>query len=116
MAAYTLAESTSSDYYPANDDPKYVYREDFDPSLLRLNSIDKLGAYCDSLYAEKTYAGGNIKFEEKFPEIVSAVIRDRFYHGYSLYGTNNNFLGVLLSKISINGLRAIVIPDDILKY
>ena len=116
MAIYQLAESSSSRYYPATNDPKFAYREDFDPSLLRLNTVAKLGAYCDSLYAEKTYAESDIRFEEKFPEIVSAVIRDRFYHGYSSYKIDNNFLAVLVSKFSMRGLSAIVIPDDILKY
>ena len=116
MAGYQLAESSSTINYPQKkDDPLFNFKENFDPSLVRLNSFDKLAAYCDSLYAEKAY-GHNVKFEEIFPEIVSSVIRDRFYHGYSLYEANNNFLGVLLSKVSMSGLRAIVIPDDILKY
>jgi hypothetical protein len=116
MAGYQLAESSSAINYPdKKDDPLFGFKENFDPSLVRLNSLDKIAAYCDSLYAEKSY-GQKIKFEEAFPEIVSAVIRDRFYHGYSLYGANNNFLGMFLSKISMSGLRAIVIPDDILKY
>ena len=116
MAAYQLAESSSTINYPdKKENPLFSFKEDFDPSLIKLNSLDKIADYCDSLYAEKSYSQ-KIKFEEAFPEIVSAVIRNRFYHGYSLYGTNNNFLGVLFSKISMSGLRAIVIPDDILKY
>jgi hypothetical protein len=115
MAGYQLAESSSTIDYLDRDDPHFTFREDFDPSLLRLNSLDKIISYCDSIYAEESYTN-HIKFEETFPQVASAVVRSRFYHGYSLYGANNNFLGMLLSKISINGLRAIVIPNDILKY
>jgi hypothetical protein len=116
MAVYQLTESSSSLYLDNRNTPHFTFKENFDPSLLRLNTVDKLADYCDSLYAEKTFKDGNIKFEEQFPEIVSAVIRDRFYHGYSLYGFSNNFMGVLLSKVSLVGLRAVVIPEDILKY
>jgi len=116
MAIYQLAETSTSRYYPATDDPKFAYREDFDPSLLRLNTVDKLVTYCDSLYSEKIYKGEQVKFQETFPAIVSAVIRDRFYHGYSSYRIKNNFLAALVSRFSMKGLSAIVIPDDILKY
>jgi hypothetical protein len=115
MAGYQLAESSSINYPEKKNDPLFSFKENFDPSLVRLNSLNKIADYCDSLYAEKSY-GHDVKFEEIFPEIVSAVIRNRFYHGYSLYGAHNNFLGMLFSKISMGGLRAIVIPDDILKY
>ncbi|MES1198083.1 MAG: hypothetical protein ABUL41_02290, partial [Chitinophagaceae bacterium] len=116
MAGYQLAESSSTINYPdKSSDPLFFFKEDFDPSLVRLNSLDKIAAYCDSLYTEKSYIQ-NVKFEETYPEIVSGVIRNRFYHGYSLYGSYNNFLGALLSKVSMSGLKAIVIPNDILKY
>lgn len=116
MGAYQLTESSSSIYHPAKDDPQFAFNEEFDPLLLRLNTVDKVSAYCDSLYKEKSYAGSAVRFEETFPDIVSKVVRNRFYHGYSSYGLNNNFMAMLLSRISIKGLNAIVIPDDILKY
>jgi hypothetical protein len=116
MGAYQLTESSSSIYYPANDDPKFGFKEEFTPSLVRLNTVDKVLEYCDSLYVEKSSTGDAVKFEEAFPQIVSAVLRNRFYHGYSLYSLDNNFMAVLLSRMSIRGLSAIVIPDDILKY
>ncbi|MBK5272440.1 MAG: hypothetical protein JJE22_15655 [Bacteroidia bacterium] len=116
MAGYQWAQSSSPFYYPEKGDPKFAFNEDFDPSLLRLNTLKKLTSYCDSLYVERSNAGGEVKFEETFPQIVLHTMRDRFYHGYSLYGMNNNFMAMLLSKVSLSGLNAIVIPDDILKY
>jgi hypothetical protein len=115
-AVYQLAESSDSINLPDRDkDPLYGFRENFDPSLVRLNSLIKIAGYCDSLYAERSY-NHTSKFEEVYPDIVSAVIRDRFYHGYSSYRFSNNFFGKLISKFGMNGLNAIVIPDDILKY
>lgn len=86
-----------------------IQDEDFDGSLLRLNTLDKMIAYCDSFYAKnsttRTYAG-----------IVSEVVRKRFYHNYSYYNTGNNPLGVFIAPLVGNGAAAVVIPDDILKY
>ena len=112
MAGYQLTSSTTV-YNTAQGDPQFTSKEDFDPSLLRLNSVDKLSAYCDSLYQEKAFAGGAVNFEASFPEVVSSVVRRRFYHGYSFYGFSNNYMALLLSEVSMKGLSAIVIPDDI---
>jgi hypothetical protein len=43
-------------------------------------------------------------------------MRKRFYHGYSYYGFESNYLALLISRISSSGYSAVVIPDDILKY
>ncbi len=96
--------------------PEYNHIEEFDPSLKELNSVNKLVKYCDSLFKEKTSTNDVINFEETYSDITSLVVRKRFYHGYSLYGFSTNFMAMLLSQVSINGLSAIVIPDDILKY
>jgi hypothetical protein len=82
--------------------------EDFDGSLLRLNTMDKLTNYCDSLYAANSTT-------RTYPGIVSEVIRKRFYHGYAYYNSGNNPLGVFLEPIVGNGATAIVIPNDILE-
>jgi hypothetical protein len=116
IAAYQLKSPPSTVYSPDNNNvPHYISKEDFDPSLLRLNTINKFVVYCDSLYKEKSYTG-SAKFEEIYPQITSEAVRNRFYHGYSFYNPSNNFMAVLLSAVSIKGLSAIVIPDDILKY
>jgi len=116
MAGYQLMEATSSKDKITDSDPRYNDNEDFDPSLLRLTSMEKLTAYCDSLYEEKVNSGGAVTFEETYTNIALEVVRKRFYHGYSCYGLNNNFLGVLLANVSMKGLNAIVVPDDMLKY
>jgi hypothetical protein len=90
--------------------------EDYDPSLIRLNSLDKLERYCDSLSLNVAYTAKTGEFEKRYSDIVSSVVRRRFYHGYSYYGFSNNYLSVLFSKLTNPGYKAIVIPDDILDY
>jgi hypothetical protein len=83
--------------------------DEFDSSLLYLNTISKLGDYCDSFYQ------ANLS-KRTFPGIVSEVLRKKFYHNYSYYNINSNPLGVMMAPIIGKGLTAVVIPDDIVKY
>ena len=99
-----------------NKVPVYNNIEEYDPALSRLNSIDKLVMYCDSLYLSLTITINQDEIKRDYSDIVSSVVRKRFYHGYSYYGFSSNFMSLLLSKATIPGLDAIVVPDDILKY
>lgn len=83
--------------------------EEYNPSLIRLNSMDKVIAYCDSVYLAN-YPN------RTYPGIVSEVIRNKFYHGYSYYDAGTDPFGVVLEPIVRNGATAVVIPDDIVKY
>ena len=115
LTGYQLAGSPSTMQRVGYGKPVYDLKEEFDPSLQSLSSVDKLMAFCDGLYMEK--ANNNIvTVDEIYPNIVSSVIRKRFYHGYSLYGFSNNYMAMMLSGFTMEGLSAIVVPDDILKY
>jgi hypothetical protein len=97
--------------------PVYDQKEDFDPSLERLNSISAATAYCDSLYNEKPGKEDGASFEQEYSNIVYTVICKRFYHGYSNYDNRTNFMAVWTKKITpYYLLKAVVIPDDILHY
>ena len=96
--------------------PVYNLSEDFDPSLARLNSMEKLSAYCDSLYEDNIYSGISKTFETAYPEIALSTIRKKFYHGYSRYDMKSNPISTIASKFTYEGYNAIVIPDDIIKY
>jgi len=96
--------------------PVYDGIEDYDPSLQRIKSVDQLVKYSDSLYNTKNFKGDDKNFEEAYTELASDVLRKRFYHGYSNYNYNDNFVGVLGAQLTIKTLTAIVIPDDILHY
>lgn len=85
----------------------------FDPSLTRLNSIEKLKTFCDSVYGNASIAETDSGY---YANLVGKVLRLRFYHGYSYYNLGQNFLGWALAPVIHNDLSAIVIPDDILKH
>ena len=99
---------TATVYYPKTIE-RELSGEEFDITLMRLNSIDKLINYCDSFYRVSAN-------QQTFPEVVSQVIRKRFYHGYSYYNMNSNPVGYLLASFSMKGLAALVIPDDIAEH
>lgn len=92
--------------------PRYDNKEQFDPKLAYINSIDKLIFVADSI-ADKT----NIdKTSLQYAVTVSKIIRKRFYHGFSKYPLQQNWIAATSEKIAGYGLASIVKPDDILKY
>lgn len=101
------------------DIPVYDNKESYDPSLSRLNTMEKLRLYCDSL-SRDTYGlatSGNERIgEARYAATVSEVIRNKFYHGYSHYGFSNNFFALLGERVFNKELSAIVLPEDIVKY
>ena len=118
LTGYQLATGSQSftQNQVYNTKPVYNFKEEFDPSLHTLNTVDKLVAFCDGLYTEKASTNSSIALNEVYPDIVSSVIRKRFYHGYSEYGFSNNYMAMMLSGVTMEGLSAIVVPNDILKY
>lgn len=96
--------------------PLYNQKEDFNPSLNRLNSVHTLKVYCDSLYNVTKKSVNDDNYERTYINIVGSVIRKRFYWSYSWYSFSNNYLSVLFSKITEGDYAAIVGPDDIMKY
>lgn len=115
-AVLDITTEESSAYSSTASIPKYNGKEDFDPSLLRINSFQKFEDYCDSIYAVESATKENIHFEESYPEIVVSAVRQRFYHGYSRFSLNNNLPALLFEPFTGKDLSAIVLPDDILKY
>lgn len=98
-----------------HDEMQMSRKELYDAGLARLNNLQKLTAYCDSLYTA-SYQKQTSSYQKDYTNLVSQVIRRRFYHGYSYYGFNDNYLAFLFSKISNQGYSAIVKTDDILKH
>lgn len=100
----------------SHNQPVYNGKEEYDPSLQRLSSVSMLEQYCDSLYESMKSTGTDSAYERSYPEIVSSVVRRKFYHGYSNYGYADNYVAVLLEPLTGKNAAAIVIPDDIMKY
>ena len=88
--------------------------EKFKPELVRLNSIDKLISYTDSIYDSTPSL---IKNDTAlYVQTLSSVIKERFCHGLTSYSFSDNWIAYLLSKVFWEDFSAIVIPNDILKY
>ncbi len=86
--------------------------EDYDPGLSRLKSVNDLLLYTDSLY----YSKGPVPFDSAaFANLFANVIRKKFYHGYSYYGSGNNLIASRIARFFKSDVNAIVIPDDIVK-
>jgi hypothetical protein len=85
----------------------------FDSSLLWINSIDKLQTYTDKIFTSRNYLSTDTA---AYAEIVSGIIKKRFYYGYSHYGIGHNYMASAIAPLTGMELDAIVIPDDILKY
>lgn len=96
--------------------PVYNGKEEFDHSLVKLNSVSKLEAYCDSIFEERRLTNGLYAFEENYPLIANSVVSKKFFHGYSSYGYSHNFMALVLEPLTGKWASAIVIPDDIMKY
>jgi hypothetical protein len=96
--------------------PIYNGKEEFDHSLVKLNSVSKLEVYCDSIFEEKRHGNRFYAFEENYPLIASSVVSKKFFHGYSSYGYSDNFMALMLEPLTRKWASAIVIPDDIMKY
>ena len=98
---------------PVNNASYGPQEEWFDPSLMRLNNMEKLQAFCDSVYGQKDIGEND---SAHYANMTGKIMRLRFYHGYSYYNLGQNFLGWALAPIIHRDLSAIVIPNDILKH
>lgn len=84
--------------------------EEFDPTLLhKLQSIDDLIACADKL------SPGDRK-SLQYVNTIDLLIKKRFYHGYSRYSIDNNWIAALAGRMFWPHLAAIVNPDQIMKY
>ena len=92
--------------------PVYNKKELFDPSLAGINSIQKLVTYSDSIANVNHIKPGSLSYGV----LVASVLRKRFYHGFSSYTLQQNWLAVIAQLFLGRGLAAPVDPDEILKY
>lgn len=98
--------------YNINDNyPKSTLKEAFDPALGRLNTLEKLTGYVDSTCAIKNIEQGSLAYAIE----ANNIVQNRFYHGYSTFGLNENWIAVVLEKCSWIYFSSRVKPDDILE-
>lgn len=87
--------------------------QNFNKDLKRLNTINKLIKYTDSLYSENIIE----KFDTaSYISLIDKVIQERFYHGQLNYNFAENWISYLLGKFTWSHFSAVVIPNDLLKH
>ena len=90
----------------------YDNKEQFNPGLYYLNSIDKLENYIDSTIKADSIPENSIDYVVK----ITSAIRYRFYHGFSHFTLKENWIAAISEKIFGYGLASKVKPDDIMKH
>ena len=91
--------------------PGYNKVEIFDPSLSRINSVQKLMNYSDSI-SQKKYAPNSLQYAM----VVSDVLEQRFYHGFSVYSLQKDWIAAVTQYLFGHYVANPVNPEDILKY
>lgn len=94
---------------PANPEKGEMYS----PVFASLNSIKKMGAFVDSIYASSPKP---IFDTSAYVDLASEAIKQKFYFGLSNYTFSDNWIAYLAGKLFWSHLSAIVDPDDILKH
>ncbi|MFL5741325.1 MAG: hypothetical protein ACJ75B_13965 [Flavisolibacter sp.] len=106
VTGYTHASDANLRYPSATD----IKHDEFDPSLyMKLQSIEALTSYLD-----QNFKGVKNSFE--FVNFMAEVICKRFYHSFSFYTTNDNWVAGIAGKMIRQDLAAIVLPEDIMKF
>jgi hypothetical protein len=82
-------------------------REQFDPSLQSITSIDAAANYVHSQYTGRD--------PKALADAADEFVRRRFYHGYSFFGPRQNWLAFLAGYLWID-LRSPVLAEDILDH
>ena len=107
LAGYYLVKSP---VLPGSTNHGYTW-EAFDPALVdKLRTIDDVLKYTDSSCT------GQKRQSLNYVRFLSRTFSERFYHGYSYYNFQDNWIAYLSGKIIWSHLSAIVLPNDILKH
>lgn len=89
----------------------YNNKEKFNPGLGHINSIPALEHYTDSIAAVQNIHINSLQYWL----IADSLISSRFYHGFSAYSLNENWIAVLTDKITHTGVSNKVFTADIMK-
>ncbi|ANE52457.1 hypothetical protein [Flavisolibacter tropicus] len=85
--------------------------ENYDSTLLyQLRSVNDLINYADASL------GKDNRQTLDYVQFLSKTISFRFYHSYSTYTFQQNWISYLSGQFIWSNLNAVVIPDDIMKY
>lgn len=95
-----------------NEQLAYDHKEQFDPRLSYINSIDKLEAYIDSIEVAKKISRNSIDYVV----VISQAISNRFYHGFSHFTLKENWIAAFCERVAGYGLASKVKADDIMEH
>ena len=90
----------------------YNNKERYHPALASINSIDKLEQYIDGAAASKGIDPGSTEY----CLLVSYIISCRFYHGFSHWKLNENWIAAVGEKVTGIGLSCKVQPEEIMLH
>lgn len=88
-------------------------KENYNSTYDRFNSIDKAINYLDSLALVKHFPINNSR---EYVDYVDTLLRNRFFHGYSYYGINDDYISFFLGKYIWFDLYASVDPEFIISH
>ncbi len=88
----------------------YDNKESFNPHLSYINNIQKLENYVDSIAAVKKISPADFKYVE----LLETSIEDRFYHGFSHFTLNENWLAAFAGKYIKEDYACKVQPEKII--
>ncbi|MFZ4057015.1 MAG: hypothetical protein ACOYKE_02700 [Ferruginibacter sp.] len=92
-----------------HEHPPFDRFESFNDSLSTLQTVDDLTAYTDSLAAAQHINPHSIHYVS----VIEKVLKSRFYHGFSHFTLNENWLAAVSGKLFEEGLACKVNPADI---
>lgn len=102
----------SSSYEDVKNNQVVYKTELFKPELSKLNSIDKVINYVDSIYYKQSKENIDTVL---YANILSRTIKERFRYGQADYKISENWIATLLGSVLWEHMSAIVNPEDILK-
>lgn len=95
-----------------NEINQYDGKEQFNPGLSYINSIDLLEKNIDSSIAVNKINKDSVDYVVKIVE----AIKLRFYHGFSHFTLKENWIAAIAEKIIGYGLASKVKPNDIMNH
>lgn len=95
-----------------NGVPEYNKIERYNPRLGNITSVEELEAYVDNQAAQQQIS----IYSEKYTALLAYIISCRFYHGFSHFSLNENWVAALGQKLFGYGLASKVKPEDIMQH
>ena len=94
-----------------NEKLTYDQKERYYPSLSGINTIDKLENFVDQTADQRNIRAG----DPAYPLLLSYIISCRFYHGFSHFRLDENWIASVGEYITGIGLSCKVQPTEIMK-